>query len=147
MSIGKTSSIRVTSIGYWDGGGRGGGGNLFGGTLLSGLTLLETGNWGSENVSTAGIDQFGLEGLDLNFNLFGDIFVLHRRGDGIGSAMTISIRICPSKSVGVTQSGEDCSRSLFSGQSHGDNRKTPAGTSFLLFDLSSSSVWTRMPPC
>ena len=44
--------------------------------------------------------------------------------DGIGSAMTISIRICPSKSVGVTQSGEDCSRSLFIGKSHGDNRKT-----------------------
>ena len=44
--------------------------------------------------------------------------------DGIGSAMTISIRVGPSKSVGVTQSGEDCSRSLFSGQSHGDNRKT-----------------------
>merc|ERR1712161_37784 len=114
MSIGKTSSIRVTSIGQGDGGGR----------LLSGLTLLETGNGGSENVSTAGIDQFGLVGLDLNFNLFGDIFVLHRRGDGIGSAMTISIRVGPSKSVGVTQSGEDCSRSLFSGQSHGDNRKT-----------------------
>merc|ERR1712008_234582 len=128
MSIGKTSSIRVTSIGQGDGDGRGGGGNLFGGTLLSGLTLLETGNGGSENVSTAGIDQLGLEGLDLNFNLFGDIFVLHRRRDGISSAMTISIRVgsskVPSKSVGVTQSGEDCSRSLFIGKSHGDNRKT-----------------------
>ena len=81
MSIGKTSGIGETGIGQRYGGGRGGGGgNLLGGTPLTGLTLLETGNGGSENVGTAGFDQFGLVGLDLNFNLFGDIFVLHGRG-------------------------------------------------------------------
>merc|ERR1711971_1429952 len=125
MSIGKASGIGVTSIGQRKGGGRGSGGNLFGRTPLTGLTSLETGNRGSETVGTASFDQFGLEGLDLNFNLFGGIFVLHGRGDGISgrskSTMAISIRVC---CVGVTQSGEDCSRSLFIGQSHGDNRKT-----------------------
>ena len=80
MSIGKTSGIGVTSIGQGDGGGRGGSGNLLGGTPLTGLTLLETRNGGSENVGTASFDQFVLVGLDLNFNLFGDIFVLHGRG-------------------------------------------------------------------
>merc|ERR1711884_773718 len=97
MGIRETSiSVRrVGSISQRKGG-SGSRSGLFSVTPLSGFTFLEAWNGGSERIFTASIDQFRLEGLDLNFNLFGDILVLHwgREGDCRGGMVSMSIGVC-----------------------------------------------------
>merc|ERR1712198_546031 len=83
------STVVVRYFQFWSGGS-----GLFGGLLSLTPLTLSAGHGVTKSVNASGSGNLGLERLDFNFDLFGDIFVLDRSRQSIShrSGMMVSIR-------------------------------------------------------